>query len=348
MAKETKQNIQLGMFVLTALALFIVGVYYIGNKQNMFGATFRVSSVFNNVNGLQKGNNVRYAGINVGSVEKIVILNDSILRVDMILEEKVQPFIKKDAIANIGSDGLVGNMIVNISPGKGKMPPVEDNEIIESYTRIEAKDMLNTLGNTSENVALLSLNLLEIAENINRGKGTVATLLNDSLLALNLQGSMRNLRHSTQNINSMSRQLEETVAEVKEGEGMLGYLLKDTSFMSQLENFSSRLDTLLIGQTEPIIKDLQQSGEDIAVTSAALKTLVEEINLNEGLVGTLLKDTTLSNDLKQSMQNLNQGTERFNENMEALKHNFLFRKYFKKQEKKKKKDQETALAKGHD
>lgn len=337
MSRTNQQHFKLGIFVIAVLATFTLAIYSIGNQQNLFGASLRISSLFNNVNGLQKGNNVRYAGINVGSVEEIVILNDSTLRVDMVLDKKVQPFIKEDAIASIGSDGLVGNMIINISPGNGNRPAVVDDAILQSYTRIDPKDLLNTLGNTNENIALLSLNLLQIAENINRGGGTFATLLTDSSLATNLQQSVFTLRRSLQYFNSMGRHLDATIAEVRQGQGLLGYLLQDSTFFQQLEYFTYRLDSLLIGQTAPVLADLQQASTDLSATSATLRTLVEAINLNEGMMGTLTRDSSITKDLKETMHNLNQGTDRFNENMEALKHNFLFRKYFKKKEKEEKK-----------
>ncbi|MCB0616540.1 MAG: MCE family protein, partial [Phaeodactylibacter sp.] len=174
MAKRTENTVKLGLFITIAVALFVAAAYLIGSQENMFGANLRISSVFSNVNGLQPGNNVRYSGINIGTVESITLLNDSTVQVNMKLDKKVQPYIKKDAVASIGSDGLVGSMLVNISPGKGAEPMLEEGDVITSYSRVETEELLNTLGKTNENIALISNDLLRITNYMTRGKGTLA------------------------------------------------------------------------------------------------------------------------------------------------------------------------------
>ncbi len=337
MSKEKTNTIRVGLFVVAAFILFAIAIYNIGNKQNLFGATFSVSSVFKNVKGLQPGNNVRYAGINVGSVADIVLLNDSTIRVDMQMQQKVKAYLKKDAVASIGSDGLVGNMIVNISPGKGFMPAVEDGDILDSYTRVETEEMLNTLGNTTENIALLTVNLLEITEKINKGKGSLPMLINNRGLAEDLQAAIKNLRQTTAYVEVLSRQLQRNIGDIDDGKGLLGYLLRDTTLEKQLDQIAGEMDALVSNRLTPTMENLEQSSLSIKSTSTELEGVVEEIDLNEGLVGAILKDTTVAEDFRQTLQNLNEGTDRFNQNMEAMKHNFLFRRYFKKQEKEKRK-----------
>src|SRR6478736_5095986 len=118
MEKTTSQKIRLGIFVIIGLALFIVTVYFIGQKQKLFGGTNDLYTVFNNVNGLELGNNVRYSGVNVGTVSEIIMINDTTIKVTMMIDDAIFHHIKKNAIATIKSDGLVGNMIINIVPGK--------------------------------------------------------------------------------------------------------------------------------------------------------------------------------------------------------------------------------------
>ena len=198
--------------------------------------------------------------------------------------------------------------------------------------------MMSTLGNTTENIALLTINLLEISEKINTGKGSVATLINDPQVALDFQEAISNLRITTQHINNISSQFQKNMNEVNQGQGLLGYLLKDSTFENQVNHIAEGLDTLIRNRTMPIMNNLETSSKEIATMSAALDSIVEELDFREGLVGAVLKDSLTANDFRKTMQNLNEGTERFNENMEALKHNFLFKKYFRKQEKKRKKE----------
>ncbi len=337
MKRDNFNTVKLGIFVTIAFLLFTVAVYYIGNTQNLFGSTLKISSIFNNVKGLQVGNNVRYAGINVGTVSEIHIINDSTIQVDMVIEEELSKFLREDAIASIGSDGLVGNMIVNISPGQGGGASVKEGDVIPSYARKEASDMMNVLGSTTENIALLTVNLLEISERINSGEGSVGKLINDPVMANDFQQAIRNLRWSTENIGQLSKQLEESVNEVGKGQGLMGYLLTDSTLENQINHIAEGVDSLIRDRTQPILTNLETSSEDITKITNKLNNMVEELNMEEGLLGVALKDSLAAENFKQTLRNLNEGTERFNENMEAMKHNFLFRRYFKKQEKKRKK-----------
>lgn len=337
MAKEITNTIRLGIFVTIGVALFTIAIYYIGSRQNLFGKIFHISTYINNANGLQVGNNVRYSGITVGSVERIIFQNDSTLKVDMKLDEEVKNFIKKDAVASIGTDGLVGNVLVNISPGLGNMPPVEEGDIITSFTRTDPNDLLKTLGNTNENIALLSLNLLEIAEKINEGDGTVSRLLGDSQMAEDIAFSVSNLRTVTNNFVQMSEQLQLSIDNISAENGTLGYLLHNNTLPEKMEALATRMDSLIIEETKPIIANLKTSAEDIASSTTQLESALKTMNEGEGLATTVLRDTSAAQDMKEILKNLNEGTAGFNENMEALKHNFLFKKYFKKQEKEKRK-----------
>lgn len=339
MGKEKINTTKLGLFVTAAIILFTIAVYYIGSRQNLFAASFGISTSFQNVNGLQAGNNVRYSGIDVGVVDRIVIINDSTIRVEMMLEKKVQAFLKSDALASIGTDGLVGNMIVNINPGAGKGVPVVAGGVIHSYSRVETEDMMNALGKTTENIAMLSLRILEITEAIHQGEGTLTTLLYDSIWAQQIEGSLRHINETSQHLAVLSGQFQSSMEGVEQGQGVLGYLLKDTSLKEQMNQVTQSLDTLLTSRTKPIMDELEAASKEVALTSSALKEIIEELDVEQGMVGAVFKDSIAADEFKQIIHNLNQGTYRFNENMEALKHNFLFRKYFKKQEKLRKKEE---------
>ncbi|MEK7257622.1 MAG: MlaD family protein [Bacteroidota bacterium] len=338
MAKEIRNTIRLGVFVVAGIGMFTTAFYLIGNEKNLFGSRFRISTLVNNASGLQVGNNVRYAGIVVGSVEDIHIINDSTLQIDMVLEGKVRQFIKKDAVASVGMDGLVGNVIVNISPGSGNMPPVEDHEIIAAATRLDANVMMEKLGLTNDNVALLSQQLLAVSQKLNEGEGTIPRLIRDSLMAVDFAYSIHNLRVASENIMRLTAQMQQQIDQISKGGGTLGYLLHDQTLPHQLENMTSRLDSLYVGKTEPIIENLRKSTEDIAAASAELKLMLEALENGDGLANTILRDTAAAQDLKAILVNINAGTAGFTENMEALKHNFLFRRYFKKQAKGQPKD----------
>ncbi|MGA8855493.1 MAG: MlaD family protein, partial [Christiangramia sp.] len=198
MAKSTSQKIRLGIFVIIGTLVLIAALYFIGNRQHLFTRNISVFAQFENVNGLQIGNNVRYSGINVGTVSKIEMLEESRILVQMVVEESTGKFIKKDAIATIGSDGLVGSMVVNILPGNKNLASIVPGDTIETYSRIGADDMLSTLNQTNENAALLTSDLLKITNKILEAKGTLGVLVSDTILAQDIKLTLNNLKETSE------------------------------------------------------------------------------------------------------------------------------------------------------
>jgi phospholipid/cholesterol/gamma-HCH transport system substrate-binding protein len=324
MKNTNSQKLRLGSFVLIGTILFIAGVYLIGQRQDMFKKTFTLSSYFQNVNGLQKGNNVRYSGINIGTVKNIVMINDSTIKVEMSIEEKIISHIKKNAIATIGSDGLVGNMIVNIVPGKGDSEIIENEDIIESYSKIGTDDILNTLNTSSENAAILTADLLKITNSITQGKGTIGVLLNDTIMAQDLKQSVTNLKTASRGASQTIAELNSIVSSVKTNDNtVLGMLLNDS---------------ISAGKIKTIVSNLQTSSAEIETLLDNVNAVVDDFNSSDGAYNYIVKDTSLVNSLKSTLKNVNEGTDKFNQNMEALKHNFLTRGYFRKLERQEKKE----------
>lgn len=197
MKKESINKIKLGIFVSIGIALFVTGIYFIGETKKLFSSTFRISAMFGDVNGLQVGNNVRFAGINVGTVESIEIITDTTVKVAMIVDVKTQKFIKKDAKAIIGSDGLMGNKIMNISPGTNGNPVIENDDMIGTTIPISMDDMLLKLKTTGDNAALITGDMAAIMGNIRSGKGTIGKLFMDTVFAENLDRTIVNVKQGT-------------------------------------------------------------------------------------------------------------------------------------------------------
>ncbi|MFK2820613.1 MlaD family protein [Flavobacteriaceae sp. LMIT009] len=327
MKNTSSQKLRLGIFIIIGSILFIVGVYLIGQQQNMFKKTFTISAYFQNVNGLQNGNNVRFSGIDIGTVKTITMINDSTIKVDMNIDEKIIMHIKKDAIATIGSDGLVGNMIVNIVPGNGHSEVISNGDTIESFSKIGADDILSTLSVSSENAAILTSDLVKITTAMVKGKGSVALLLNDSLMAKDLKQSITNLRIASSSATKTINELNSIITSLKtNNETVLGMLMNDTISGNKLKD---------------VITHLENSSKEIDSVAKNINETITKINSSEGALNYVTTDTALVNSIRSTLKNINEGTDKFNQNMEALKHNFLTRGYFKKlerQEKKQKKD----------
>lgn len=322
MGKSNISFVKLGIFVITGSLLLILAAYLIGNEQKMFSRTFELTTVFNNVGGLQVGNNVRYSGINAGTVRAITMETDTSIRVYMRIDMELQPHIKRDALAMVGSDGLVGSMLINIIPGNGPSVPVESGDEIRSFSRISTQDMLTTLNVTNENAALLMGDLLDITQSIRSGSGVLGRLLNDSTLVRDLQESVRNLKLTTAQSNEALTRLNRKISELRFEESALALLLDDPEFSEQVRS---------------IVTGLDSSGQDIRRLTRRLDGLAVSLEAGEGTLGVLLRDSTAARNLQSSLQHLDSGLQKFDQNMEALKHNFLTRGYFRKLERQQKK-----------
>jgi len=321
MEKTATQKIRLGLFVIIGLSLFVLTIYFIGSKQQMFGKTETLTAVFNNVAGLQLGNNVRYSGINVGTVRGIEIVNDSTINVEMQIDETILPHIKKNAVATIGSDGLVGSVIINIIPGKGEALPVQPGDVIKSNNRIRTDDMLSTLNVTNENAAQLTADLLKITNDINKGKGTIGVLLRDSAMANDLKTTIHNLKITSEKTSQTMDNLNRQIAGLDHKDNVIG-VLKDTVVGNKIRH---------------IVTNLDSSSQEITKVVANLNATISNAKDGKGAINYLSNNPKLVKQIDSTMTNINQASQKLNENLEALKSNFLFRAYFKKQAKAKKK-----------
>jgi phospholipid/cholesterol/gamma-HCH transport system substrate-binding protein len=183
------------------LVLLVLGLFFIGKQKNLFVSVFPLKAVFNNVSGLKVGNNVRFGGIAVGTVDGIQLLTDTSVQVNLNIKSEVRKFIKQDAGASIGSDGLVGDRVVLISPGSMDCDPVKDNETLVSHTPVETEQILAGLKTSADNAAIITQQLAEVAYKVNHGHGIIARLLGDSSLGNNLNATMVNLKNGSAGLN---------------------------------------------------------------------------------------------------------------------------------------------------
>ena len=202
MATHTpKFNVRLGMFIAGGLALFIIAIFFIGKQKNIFDPVFKLTTTFYNVSGLQVGSNIRFSGINVGTVDNISIINDSTVRVDMLIKKSVQQFIKADCEAGIGSAGIIGDRILILTQGSSDAPAVKDGRQIASHEPVETDAIMASLQVTADNAAIVSDQLAEITSKVNNGNGTLWRLIQDSTMAENINQSIVSLRKSSKGLN---------------------------------------------------------------------------------------------------------------------------------------------------
>ncbi|MCR8560792.1 MCE family protein [Mucilaginibacter sp. BJC16-A38] len=324
MANQGGNNIKLGVFVLAGLFVLILSFYMIGKNHNLFGSDFRIKARFSNLNGLMEGNNVLFAGIQAGTVKSIELINDTTIEVTLLIDNKVRSYIHKNAVAAIGTEGLMGNKIVNILPSKTISPKVEEGDLLAAQKMVNTDEMLQTLSKTNNNIAIISDAIKGTVLRIN--SSALLDLLNDKSIGVSLKSSLKNINKATANANEITYGLNNMVTQIKKGKGGAGVLLSDTAFAGNLQDAVLKIK-LASGNANKLTLQL----------NSLVGNLNQELIHGKGPLNTLLRDSVMANNLKGSMDNIQKGTDGFNQNMEALKHNFLFRGYFKNLEKAQKK-----------
>jgi phospholipid/cholesterol/gamma-HCH transport system substrate-binding protein len=317
MRNKTVDNSKVGLLVISGLIFLVLTLYMIGKNRNLFGSTFTIKAVLTNVNGLVPGNNVRFKGMDVGTVKDIKIVNDTAIHVTMTIDEKMKPYIRKNAVASIGTDGLMGNKLININSGDSPAPAIGANDVILSRRPIETDEMLRTLNTTNNNIERISSNLYEITVKLNSSE-SLWTLLSDTVITRDLKMAVKNIRDAGAHTADATLSAKNIVQQLEQGDGIAYKLFSDTTL-------SNRLDYS--------IQQIQQASSEASMAMKDVKIIVGNIQRGEGTVGLILADTAVRQSLIRSVESIEQGTGRFNENMEALKSNFLFRGYFRKEAK---------------
>lgn len=323
MEKKTIDNIKLGIFVSAGLLFLVVLLYMIGKNMSLFGDTYMLKARFENAQGLVVGNNVRYSGIQSGTVKEIEIMNDTTIEVTLIIEKKMMTIIRKNAVASIGTEGLVGNKVVNISSRRQRAPLAEEGDILFSERPVDTDAMLQTLSQTNNDVAVIATNLKMTIQRINTSNA-LWNLLNDKSIPENFRVSVANILTATGHAGKMVNNLNDIVMDIKNGKGSAGAILRDSSFARNLNE--------AILKIKSVGDNVDSLSHEISLVVAGIR---QDVNSGRGPVNALLRDSAIVIKLNTSLSNIEKGTNGFNQNMEALKHNFLFRGYFRKLEREK-------------
>ncbi|NEW82492.1 MAG: MCE family protein [Mariniphaga sp.] len=288
-------KIRLGLFVAGGLALFVIAVFIIGKQKNLFNPVFKLSTTFYNVSGLQVGNNIRFAGINVGTVDRISIINGSTVKVDMSIRKEIKQFIKTDCKVSVGSEGLIGDRLLSISQGSHDSPRVADDQLLSSTEPVETDAIIASLQVSAGHAEVITQQLAEVMLKINSGRGTLGRLIHDTIIAQNINKTIGNFQNSS-----------------SEMQGMI---------VSTKDDISG------------VMKSVQATADNAQASTKQLENIMVNINSGNGTLGRLLRDTVTSQNIDITILNLKNSSKSLDENMEALKHNFLLRGYFKKKAK---------------
>jgi len=345
MERTRSLNIKLGLFIISAFMLIVLTVYFIGMKSNLFERNFKSYAIFQNVKGVKTGNSVRLNGINIGIVNRIEIITDSSVRVDFILKEKVREFIREDAVATITSDGLVGNVIVNITPGYSGLPSIQNNHEFRVSQQAEIQDILNELKTTSEYATQMMRHVNNITEKIDNGEGIFGKLFTDTTLYMDVNRIARNINIITGNITVLTKN-------INDGEGILGRMISDKELSANIISTSNEIkkasntvnevldklnsgtssvgkvlmDTNVLGNLAMIIDNTRSITDNIKMISSS-------INKDDGLLKRISSDKAFADSVEYTINNLNRSAIKLGEASESIENSWLFRSGKKRKDK---------------
>jgi len=316
--KNNKQKVIVGLFTFFGVLILVIGILTLGGRKNVFEKTITLNTVFNDVSGLQKGNNVWFAGIKVGTVKKVMLSGLGQIDVQINVKKETIDFIHKDAKVKIGSDGLIGNKILVIYGGTPTATTVKAGDTLVSDVPLNTAQMMNTLDESNQNLSAITSNLKTVSKRMVDGEGTLGQLFTEDSLANSLKITANTLQYASQSIQLLTSNLAAYTSKMQQKGVLANDFVTDTIFFNRLKSASL--------QIHEASKNAKELTDNLSQVSYRMKD-------SSNLAGVVLQDKDAADRLRTAVQNIQSGTQKFDENMEALKHNFLFRGYFRKKAK---------------
>lgn len=320
-----KRPVIVGIFILLGLAILIITIFTLGGQKKTFVKSITIHAVFNDVSGLLTGGNIWFSGVKVGTVKKISFYGQSQVLVTMSIEKMAEAHIHKGAKARIGSDGLIGNKIIIIYGGEANAPQVGKEEFLLVEKSFSTDDMIATLQANNENILAITAAFKSISKKIDSGKGTLSILLNNGAMANKLNHTVTNLEVTVDNFKTAAVTSKNIAADLR----LITTHLNDPG--NSIHNMVT--DTLLYNNMLAILQQLQTAAYGVSRFATNLETASNQLNQQHTIAGTLLNDSAAASSLKATFKNLETSSQKLDEDLEALQHNFLLRGFFKKREK---------------
>lgn len=304
-----------GLFVLVGVVILIAGIFVIGDLRDTFTRKVAVSVVFDEVGGLKTGDNVWFSGVKVGVVRELRLEAPGRVEVGLTVDRDAARFIPADALARVGSDGLIGNRIVVIYGGTSDGARVTGGEELRVEDRISTEEMVAMLQDNNANLRAITGDLKVLTAQLAAGEGSAGRLLMEDGLYEDLSASVASLRKTTE---------------------------RAPELVSQMNAFAGKLN-----QEGSLPNDLatdQETWAKLTASVAHLQRVAEHaealtVRLDQGLedpgtpLGAMVGDRDAGADLQTTLENLSDASRLLAEDLEAAQHNLLLRGYFRKKEK---------------
>jgi phospholipid/cholesterol/gamma-HCH transport system substrate-binding protein len=312
---SNKRAVTVGIFVLLGLIFLIAGVITIGNMHSTFTNKIHLVTVLDDVNGLQKGNNIWFSGVKIGTVKKVEFYGASRVRVTMNINQNSRQYIRKDAKVKVSTDGFIGNKIMVIYGGTSRYGEVEEGDTLSVEKSFSTEDIMNTLQENNKNLLSITANLKTITTDINEGKGSIGKLMKDESLYRDLSSTGASLKSASEKANQAMGSISAFSSGLNKKGTLANQLVTDTSVFSSIKRSAKQLNVITDTATS-MITELNRAAHN-----------------NKSPIGVLLYDEASGTHLKSTLKNLDSGSKKLDEDLEAAQSSFLLRKYFRKKAK---------------
>ena len=317
-----KRAIIVGAFILVGVAFLIAGILLIGNLHETFKTKMQVLAYFDDVKGLEKGNNIWFSGVKIGTIKNLHFIGKSKVEVTLNIETKVQQYIRKDAKVKIATDGLIGNKILVIYDGTEGYAEVQEGDVLTVEKTISTEDMMATLQKNNDNILVITTGFKDItndfkaiSKKLTTNDGTIGKLLNDNVLYDNINTTTLSLKNASAKAQLMVDELNNFSVGLNKKGNLANELINDTVVFNSIK--SSVLQLQKIADTANVF----------------ISNLKETSNNPNTSIGVLLHDEQAGAYLKGTIKNLESGSKKLDEDLEALQHSFLLRCFFRKKAK---------------
>ena len=324
---NNKRAIIVGIFIFLGLAIFIITVLTLGSQHKTFEKSITIKAIFDDVNGLQKGNNIWFSGVKIGTIKKVSISGNAKVEVSMNIEEHSHQFIRKDAKAKISTDGLIGNKIVVIYGGSLQVPEVETGDVLGIEKLLSTDEMMSTLAKNNDNFLEITNGFKVISKRLVDGQGSIGKLMTDETLVNDLDATAVTLKRTSSNLEKLSSNVAAYTSKLSAKGSLANDLVTDTIIFNKLRSTVQQLQQVT-ETSKSVIDNLK----------ASTNTFNDGLNNKNAPVGMLLHDEQAATNIKITLKNLQSGTKKLDEDLEALQHNFLLRGFFRKKARNEKAD----------
>ncbi len=331
---SNQRAVIVGIFIFLGLAILILTILTLGSQKNAFAKSTGVKAFFGNVNGLQKGNNIWFSGVKVGTIKRVTLKGNGRVEVDMNIEDESIKYIPKDAKAKLSTDGLIGNKIIEIYGGSLENGQIESGDVLKNDKLLNTDEMMNTLSKNNDNLFEITNDFKVISKNLAEGKGSVGKLLTDETMYDQLNATTGILKKVSENLDKLSSNVSAYTSRLNDEGTLANDLVTDTVIFRKLRATVSQLQNVT-ASSDSVINNLQTTTANL---NKGVTNLNEGLSNNKAPLGMLLHDEQAANNIKITLKNLQSGSKKLDEDLEALQHNFLLKGFFKKKAKREKEE----------